>query len=140
MSRTLHPLPAFSAAPGGQNRFLLPTPYSLSFPRMPSNPHPSAQPLHLPSSSPRRTAPHSQPPAASATPAHSPRPSPSPAPAASAESAPGPARPSLPSVRKSSSRPETSFVPGPSRTSLPPKPQSPPTPSPRQPPPASPPS
>src|SRR6266550_4436930 len=92
---------------------LLPIPYSLSFLRTPSDPHPSAQPLHLPSSSRRRTALHSQPPAASATPAHSPRPSPSPAPAASAESAPGPAHPSLPSVRKSSSRPETSSVPDP---------------------------
>src|SRR5258706_14091946 len=137
MSRTLHPLPAFSAAPGGQNRFLLPTPYSLSFPRMPSNPHPSAQPLHLPSSSQRRTAPHSQPLAASATPAHSPRPSPSPTPAASAESAPGPARPSLPSGRKSSSHPETSSVPGPSVTSSPATPRPAPTPSADKPAPAS---
>src|SRR5882757_8705780 len=112
MSRTLHPYPPSVLPLGVKIVFysLLPIPYSLSFPRTPSDPRPSARPLHLPSSSPRRTALHSQPPAASATPSHSHRLSPSPTPAASAESATGPARPSLPSVRKSSSRPETSSV------------------------------
>src|SRR5438270_12474960 len=131
MSRTLHPYPPSVLPLGAKIVFysLLPTPYSLFSPRMPSHPRPSTQPHHLPSSSQHRTALHSQPPAAFATPAHSPRPSPSPAPAASAESATGPARPSLPFGRKSSSRPETSSVPGPSGTSSPAMPQSAPTPS-----------
>src|SRR5260370_24529923 len=118
MSRTLH-LTA-SALPLGANfqttnHYLLTTNHcSSSSLRTPSDPRPSAQPLHLSSSSRRRTALHSQLPAASATPAHSHRPSPSPTPAPSAESALCPARPSLPSVRKSSSRTDTSSVPGPS--------------------------
>src|SRR6266550_1110593 len=131
MSRTLHlaPLSVLPLRVKIAVYSLLPIPYSLFSLRTPSDPHPSAQPLHLSSSSRRRTALHSQPPAESATPAHSHRPSPSPAPAASAESAPGPARPSLPSGRKSSSRPETSFVQGPSGTSSPVTPRSSPTPS-----------
>src|SRR6266576_3520557 len=100
MSRTLHlaPLSVLPLRVKIVFYSLLPLPYSLSSPRTPSDPRPSAQPLHLPSSSRRRTALHSQPPAASATPTHSRRPSPSPAPATSAESALGPAHPSLPSV------------------------------------------
>src|SRR3979409_720524 len=126
MSRTLH-LALISVLPlMGKIVFysLLPIPYSLSFPRTPSDPRPSVQPLRLPSSSRRRTALHSQPPAASATPTHSRRRSLSPAPAVSAESEPGPAHPSPPSGRKSSSHPETSSVPDPSGTSSPATPRS----------------
>src|SRR4030081_2083933 len=139
MSRTLHlaPLSVLPLRVKIVFYSLLPIPYSLSFPRTPSDPRPSVQPLRLPSSSRHRTPLHSQPPAASATPTHSRRRSLSPAPAASAESAPGPAHPSPPSVRRSSSRPETSSVPGPSETSLPATPQSVPPPSTGKPAPAS---
>src|SRR5277367_5227291 len=116
MSRTLHlaPLSVLPLRVRIVFYSLLPIPYSLSSLRMPSNPRPSVQPHRSPSSSRRRTALHSQPPAVSGTPEHSPRRLPSPAPAASAESATGPARPSPPSVRRSSSHPETSSELGPS--------------------------